>query len=95
MLTLEEIKELMADSFLPEGEIRRYQKCRQCGEIQVREFIPFAVGRGRTFNPCMCYCTGNDKKGYETLEDVEGMNETARQAEQNRLDALRLLNVDV
>ena len=72
MKTLEEAQAAMANNSLPAGELRRYQKCRTCGNIMVREFIPFGLGRGRTFDPCMCHCTGNDQKGHETLLDVEG-----------------------
>lgn len=71
-LTLEEVKASMAASGLDGGEMRRYQQCRTCKQFVVREFIPYGLGRGRTFNPCMCYCTGNDRRGYDDLEDVMG-----------------------
>jgi len=71
--TLEQIKESMGSIGLCAGERRTYERCRSCKQIMVREFIPYGLGRGRTFNPCMCYLTGNDKKsGYERLEEIDG-----------------------
>ncbi len=72
MKTLEEAQALMANNSLPAGELRRYQKCRTCGNIMVREFIPFGLGYGRSYDACSCNLTGNDRKGHETLLDVEG-----------------------
>ena len=43
MTTLEDAKTLMARNSLPAGELRRYQKCRTCGNVWVREFIPFGT----------------------------------------------------
>ena len=71
--TLEELKSEMSATGLCAGERRTYEKCRSCGQIIVREFIPYGLGRGRTFNPCMCYLTGNDKRsGYDRLEEIDG-----------------------
>lgn len=39
------------------GECRRAYKCRECGHVYGRQFIPYAIGRGTTYDPCMCICT--------------------------------------
>ena len=75
MRTLEEAKAAMANNSLPAGEQRRYQKCRACSEIWVREFIPFGIGMGRSFGACLCVLTGNDKKGHDVLESTAGLLE--------------------
>lgn len=72
MNTLEEAKAAMANNSLPAGEVRRYQKCRTCNNIMVREFVPYGLGFGRSFFACTCNLTGNDRKGHDTLAEVEG-----------------------
>ena len=70
MKTLAKVKKAMSGVPLPDGERRRYQKCKHCGNIEVREFIPYGLGMGRTFNACQCSLTG--RPPFEILEDVEG-----------------------
>jgi hypothetical protein len=38
------------------GEMRRAYKCG-CGKIFANQFIPYGIGRGRSFNPCVCQLT--------------------------------------
>lgn len=71
-MVLEEAKHYMRFTGLAEGERRDYCQCNSCGDVVIREYIPGGIGRGRTFNPCPCYLTKNDKKGYTVLESVDG-----------------------
>lgn len=72
--TIEQAKEAMAGCYLPAGERRSYYKCKQCQTIMIREYIPYATGMGRTFNACLCYLTGNDKRNahHELLDSQDG-----------------------
>ena len=71
---LSAVKRAMLSASLPAGERRDYNLCTETGTVVVREYIPFGLGHGRTFNPCPCYVTGNDKRlgHYITLESVDG-----------------------
>ena len=72
MESLEQMRLMMVGVGLPSGECRTYEKCRTCGQLSVREFIPYGLGMGRTYNSCMCRLTHNDSRGHEVLETVNG-----------------------
>lgn len=39
------------------GEARSVEKCPHCDEMIGRQFIPYGLGRGRSFGGCMCVHT--------------------------------------
>lgn len=42
-----------------EGEMRTIQKCCDCGHLFGRRFIPYGIGQGATYAPCLCQITGH------------------------------------
>ena len=53
------IKELFAAMAPIEGEVRVVYACGDCGHLFGRRFIPYAVGRGLTIDPCLCQITAH------------------------------------
>ena len=41
------------------GMVRTIYRCGHCGQIQAHHYIPFGLGRGATFNACLCQLTSN------------------------------------
>lgn len=70
MKTIEEARRSMLGIGLESGERRTFVKCRGCGSVFVREFIPGGLGRGRTFGACLCFLT--QFPDYTDLESVDG-----------------------
>ena len=69
MRTIAEAKKMMSHHPLSVGEERSYRQCRTCGHIWVCDYIPYGLGKGRQYDPCICFLTGNDRrKGHEELE---------------------------
>ena len=64
-MTPEELLELMPPV---KGEMRTIRKCKNCGELQGRRFIPYGLGRGVTFGGCMCVATDRNQKTELVLE---------------------------
>ena len=44
------------------GEARSYKWCQTCKVMSINDYIPYGLGRGRLFQPCLCHLTGNDKQ---------------------------------
>jgi len=42
-----------------QGMMRRAYRCDDCGQVFLRRFIPFGLGRGQSYNMCMCQSTAN------------------------------------
>lgn len=75
MKTLEDAKFAMLLVKLPAGEERTYLECRYCKNIMVREYIPYGLGQGRTYDPCLCYLTGNNSLNHKVLFTEEGVDQ--------------------
>jgi len=54
-LTPEEMLEKVSAT---KGETRQVNKCKGCGTLFVSQFIPFAIGRGKTYGQCICNAAG-------------------------------------
>lgn len=70
MKSLEEAKEMMKLVYLPEGEVRSYCQCMSCGNVMIREYIPYRLGEGRTYNPCSCWLTNGHTVRIKELETI-------------------------
>lgn len=44
---------------LPQGEERAVYFCHDCQNVYAHDFIPYALGGGRWYNPCNCRVTNN------------------------------------
>jgi hypothetical protein len=49
------------------GMKRVAYKCKDCGQIFAHHFIPFGIGRGGSFNQCLCQLTANRLFGCPTV----------------------------
>lgn len=46
---------------LPAGEARTVYYCHDCQNVCAHDYIPYAIGRGRWYNPCNCRITHNTR----------------------------------
>lgn len=50
------------------GETRAVYRCKSCGKLFGRRFIPYGLGHGATFGGCLCIITGNAARRELVLE---------------------------
>ena len=71
---VDKARELLATlvpSTVTDGEVRVVNKCRTCGKLWAHQYIPYGIGRGIMWKPCLCHCTGNDQKGHSVIVSVD------------------------
>lgn len=51
-----------------QGEVRAALKCRSCGRIFGRRYVPYGLGRGLSVNLCGCQLTSNNVQSTLLLE---------------------------
>ena len=73
MRDLKEARLQMKGIHLPKGEMRSYMQCRSCGNVFVRDYIPYGLGEGRTYGPCMCVITQRQTSTELAQEQPDGM----------------------
>lgn len=62
-------EKLLASITPIEGEKRVVYKCAECSQLFGRRFIPFGMGRGGSWNMCLCQITGR-RASYLVLESA-------------------------
>jgi hypothetical protein len=54
------------------GEVRVINACGDCGKLFGRRYIPGGIGRGASFNMCLCQLTASGRPTKTILETKRG-----------------------
>lgn len=57
---LDQARRLLEQITPIDGEVCCVYRCRSCGKLYGRRYIPYALGKGATFDPCLCQITSRN-----------------------------------
>ncbi len=68
MSDMEQAEKLMRAIEPLTGMMRATYRCDPCGRIFGRQFIPYGIGHGLSFNLCHCQLTSNNVRATRLAE---------------------------